>query len=330
VRVILKTNLNKLKAIVYKKYGGPEVLQIKEIEKPYPKDDEVLIKVYGVSINDWNFGLLEGDFINRLLNGLLKPKRQILGSDISGRIEAVGKNVTHSKTGDEVYGDLSGRWGGFAEYTCAPEKALALKPAAMSFEEAAAIPQAAMLAVQGLIDKGKIQPGQKVLINGAGGGVGTFAVQIAKLYGVEVTGVDSAGKLDMLRSMGFDHVIDYTKEDFTKNGKCYDLILDVKTNRSMFDYARALSPKGIYVTVGGFMARLLEALVLGPWISMISKKHIRIVALKPNKDLIYMNELFEAGKVKPVIEGPYKLYEFPEAFRIFGKGEHKGKVVITM
>src|ERR1700704_196615 len=270
-------NLYKLKAIVYTKYGGPEVLQIKEIERPYPKDDEVLIKVHAASINDWDWGLLEGDFINRLLNGLLKPKKKILGSDIAGRIEAVGKNVNLFKTGDEVYGDLSGQWGGFAEYVCAREKALALKPEGMSFEEAAAIPQAAMLAVQGLIDKGKIHTGQRLLINGAGGGVGTFAVQIAKLYGV-----DSTSKLDMLRSMGFDHVIDYTREDFTKNGKCYDLILDVKTNRSMFDYTRALCRNGIYVTVGGSMVRLLQALFLRPWISMISKKHFRIVVLKPN------------------------------------------------
>ena len=319
-----------MKAIVYTKYGGPEVLQIKEVEKPFPKDDEVLIKVHAVSINDWDMGLLHGDFINRMLNGLRKPKRTILGSDIAGRIEAVGKNITKFKIGDEVYGDLSGRWGGFAEYVCAPEKALALKPATMSFEEAASIPQAAMLAVQGLIDKGKIHAGQKLLINGAGGGVGTFGVQIAKLYGIEITGVDSTVKLDMLRSMGFDHVIDYTKEDFTKNGQRYDLILDVKTNRSMFDYARALSPNGIYVTVGGSISRLLQALFLGPLISMINKKHIRIVSLKTNKDLIFMNELFEAGKVKPVIDGPYKLDEFHEAFRIFDKAEHKGKVVITM
>jgi len=187
-----------------------------------------------------------------------------------------------------------------------------------------------MLAVQGLIDKGKIQPGQKLLINGAGGGVGTFAVQIAKSYGVEVTGVDSTSKLDMLRSLGFDHVIDYTKEDFTKNGQCYDLILDVKTNRSMFDYTRALCRNGSYVTVGGSLFRLLEALFVRPWISMISKKQIFIVALKPNKDLVYMNKLFEAGKVKPVIDGPYKMDEIHKAFRIFGKGDHKGKVVITM
>jgi NADPH:quinone reductase-like Zn-dependent oxidoreductase len=323
-------NLNKLKAIVYTKYGGPGVLQLKEVEKPLPKDDEVLIKVHAVSINDWDLGLLQGDFINRLLNGILKPKREILGSDIAGRIETIGKNVTRFKTGDEVFGDLSGRWGGFAEYTCAPEKALALKPATMSFEEAAAIPQAAMLAVQGLIDKGKIRSGQKLLINGAGGGVGTFGVQIAKLYEVEITGVDRTGKLGMLRSMGFDHVIDYTKEDFTKNGKCYDLILDTKTNRSMFAYARALCPNGIYVTVGGSTARLLQTLILAPWIFMINKKHLRIAALKTNKDLLYMNELFKNGKVKPVIEGPYKLNEFLEAFKLFGKAEHKGKVVITM
>lgn len=319
-----------MKAIVYKKYGGPGVLQIEEIEKPFPEDDEVLVKVFAVSINDWDAGLLAGDFVNRLLNGLLKPKRKVLGSDIAGRVESIGKNIKKFKPGDEVYGDLSGRWGGFAEYVCAPENALALKPAAMSFEQAAAIPQAGMLAVQGLLDKGQIQAGQKILINGAGGGVGTFAIQIAKLYNAEVTGVDSQPKLDMLRSMGFDHVIDYTREDFTKNGQRYDLVLDVKTNRSVFDYTRALSPNGVYVTVGGSMARLLQALVFGWWISMIHKKHIRIVALKLNKDLGYMNELFEAGKIKPVIDGPYGLGEVAEAFRIFSKGEHKGKIVITI
>ncbi|HEV8272683.1 MAG TPA: NAD(P)-dependent alcohol dehydrogenase [Chitinophagaceae bacterium] len=319
-----------MKAIVYTKYGGPEVLQFKEIEKPDPGDDEILVRVYAASINDWDWGLLDGDFINRILNGIRKPKRQILGSDIAGRVEQVGKNITKFKVGDEVYGDLSGRWGGFAEYTCAPEKMLALKPATMSFEQAAAIPQAAILAVQGLIDKGKIRSGQKLLINGAGGGVGTFGVQIAKQYGVEVTGVDSTSKLDMMRSIGFDHVIDYTKEDFTRNGQRYDLILDAKTNRSMFNYARALSPKGTYVTVGGSLGLLLQALLLAPLIRMISKKHIRIVALKQNKDLAYMNKLFEAGKVKSIIDGPYKLHELPEAFRIFSKSSHKGKLVITM
>ena len=308
------------------------MLRLQEVEKPTPKADEALIKVHAASINDWDWGLLQGTpLVNRLLSGLLRPKIQILGCDVAGRIEAVGANVKELRPGDEVFGDLCAcGFGAFAEYVCARESALALKPATMTFDQAAAIPQAAMLAVQGLIDKGKIHTGQKLLINGAGGGVGTFAVQIAKLYGVEVTGVDRIGKLDMLRSMGFDHVIDYTKEDFTKNGCCYDLILDVKTNRSMFAYARALCRKGVYVTVGGSMLRLLQSLLLGPWISMISKKHIRFVALKKNKDLLYMNGLFEAGKIKPVIDGPYKLDEVPEAFRIFRKGVHKGKIVITM
>jgi NADPH:quinone reductase-like Zn-dependent oxidoreductase len=318
-----------MKAIVYSKYGTPDVLVLREIDRPIPKEDEVLIKVNAVSVNDWDFGLLQGrDLINRLLNGILKPKVQILGSDIAGRIVAIGKNVKKFQSGDEVYGDLSGSWGGFAEYVCADENALALKPSTMSFGEAAAIPQAAMLALQGLREKGQIHSGQKLLINGAGGGVGTFAVQIAKLYDVEVTGVDSSGKLDMMRSMGFDHVIDYRQEDFTKSGKSYDLILDVKTNRSIFDYIRVLSRNGIYVTVGGSLVRLLQAFFLRPWISMISKKKICIVALKPNKDLDYMNELFEAGKIKPLIDGPYRLDEVPDALKLFGEGVHKGKVVI--
>ena len=228
-----------------------------------------------------------------------------------------------------MFGDLSGKWGGFAEYVCAHENALALKAPGMTFEQAAAIPQAAMLAVQGLRDKGGIQQGQKLLLNGAGGGVGTFAIQIAKLYGAKITAVDSAEKLDMLRSMGAEHVIDYRHEDFTRNGQRYDLILDVKTNRSISDYLRALSPNGIYVTVGGSMARLFQALLMWPWISMATSKRIGIVSLKPNKDLAYMKELFEAGKVIPVIDGPYRLSEVPEAFRRFEEGRHKGKVVIT-
>jgi NADPH:quinone reductase-like Zn-dependent oxidoreductase len=320
-----------MKAIVFSKYGTPDVLELREIDKPIPKEDEVLIKVCAVSINDWDLGLLQGgDLINRLINGLLKPKMQILGSDIAGRIEAVGKNVKKFQTGDEVYGDLSGRWGGFAEFVCAREKALVLKPPNMSFEEAAAIPQAAMLAIQGLCDKGHIQSGQKLLINGAGGGVGTFAVQIAKSYGVEVTGIDSAGKLNMMLSLGFDHVINYKQEDFIKSGKSYDLILDVKTNRSIFDYTRVLSRNGVYVTVGGSLVRLLQALFLRPWISMISKKKICIVALKANRDLDYINELFETGKVKPVIDGHFRLDEIPKALRLFSEGTHKGKVVITV
>jgi NADPH:quinone reductase-like Zn-dependent oxidoreductase len=320
-----------MKAIVYTKYGSPDVLELKEVDKPIPKDNEVLVKVYAVSINDWDWQLLQGiPFVNRLINGFIKPKKKILGSDIAGRIESIGKNVKKFQPGDEVYGDLSNDWGGFAEYVCAHENKLALKPTGMTFEEAAAIPQAAMLTVQGLRDKGQIKQGQKLLINGAGGGVGTFGVQVAKLYGVEVTGVDNSGKLDMMRSMGFDHVIDYTKEDFTRNGLCYDLILDTKTNRSVFDYARALSPNGTYVTVGGNLDRLLQVVILGPLITIFNKKKLCLVTLKPNKDLAYMNELFEAGKVKPVIDGHYKLGEVPKAFRLFGKGDHKGKLVITV
>lgn len=240
-----------MKAIVFTEYGSPDVLELREVEKPTPKDDEVLVRVHAASVNDWDVGALRGTpFVNRVLFGLLKPKKRILGSDIAGRIEAVGKDVLQFQPGDEVFGDLSGDWGGFAEYVCARENALVLKPASMTFEQAAAIPQAALLALQGLRDKGHIQPGQRLLLNGAGGGVGTFAIQIARLYGAEVAAVDSGEKLDMLRSLGAAHVIDYTRDDFTKAGPRYDLILDVKTNRSMFAYASALRPDGTYVTVG--------------------------------------------------------------------------------
>jgi NADPH:quinone reductase-like Zn-dependent oxidoreductase len=320
-----------MKAVVFTRYGSPDVLELRDIAKPTPKDDEVLIRVHAASLNDWDWEALHGTpFVNRLMFGLLRPKKQILGSDIAGRIEAVGKNVQQFKPGDDVFGDLSGTWGGFAEYVCARVNALALKAPSMTFEQAAAIPQAALLAAQGLRDVGRIQSGQRLLINGAGGGVGTFAIQIAKLYEVEVTAVDSAEKLDMLRSLGADHVIDYKREDFTKNGQRYDLILDIKTARSILDCVRALSRNGTYATVGGSMARLFQALFFLPWISMTSKKKIRIVVLKTNKDLAYMKELFEAGKVVPVIDGPYQLGEVPDAFRHFGAGRHKGKVVISL
>jgi NADPH:quinone reductase-like Zn-dependent oxidoreductase len=320
-----------MKAIVFTRYGSPDVLELREVAKPTPRDDEVLIRVHAASLNDWDWGALRGTpFVNRLLFGLLKPKKQILGSDIAGRVEAVGRGVLQYRPGDDVFGDLSGDWGGFAEYVCARESALALKPPGMTFEEAAAIPQAGLLALQALRDKGQIQRGQRLLINGAGGGVGTFAIQIAKLYEAEVTGVDSAGKLEMLRSMGAEHVIDYTREDFTRNGQHYDLILDVKTTRSVWECARALSPNGVYVTVGGSMPRLLQALVLAPWIAILKNRRIRILVLKPNKGLTYMRDLFEAGKVVPVIDGPYKLSEVREAFLHFGEARHKGKVVITL
>jgi NADPH:quinone reductase-like Zn-dependent oxidoreductase len=321
-----------MKAVVMERYGTPDVLQLRDVAKPTPKADEVLVRVHAASVNDWDWGMLQGTpFMNRILNGLFTPKVRIIGGDIAGRVEAVGEDVQAFRPGDEVYGDLcmSG-FGAFAEYACAPEAGLALKPPSMTFEQAAAIPQAGTLAVQGLIDVGRIRSGQGLLLNGAGGGVGTFALQMAKLYDVEVTVVDKAGKLDMLRAMGADHVIDYLKEDFTRGGKCYDLILDVKTNRSPLAYTRALNPYGTYATVGGNTLRLLQALVMGPLISRLSNKHVRIVTLKPNKDLAYMNELFEAGRLVPVIDGPYKLANVPDAFRLFGTGDYKGKIIITM
>jgi NADPH:quinone reductase-like Zn-dependent oxidoreductase len=331
------TKLKKLggilvKAIVYTKYGSPDVLQLKEVEKPTPRDNEVLIKVHAASVNDWDWGNLRGKpFVNRLFFGLRKPKYKILGSDIAGRVEAVGANAKQFQPGDEVFGDLCEcGWGGFAEYVCARENALVLKPASMTFEEAAAVPQAALLALQGLRDKRQIQPGQKVLINGAGGGAGTFAVQIAKSFGAEVTGVDSTMKLDMMRSIGADQVIDYTQEDFTKNGQRYDLIIDNAAHHSIFDYKRALSPKGIYVMLGGSSARIFQVIFLGPLISMTGNKKMGILGLKPNKDLAFMKELFEAGKVVPVIDRRYPLSEVAEALRYFGEGHAQGKIVITM
>ncbi|HMJ71426.1 MAG TPA: NAD(P)-dependent alcohol dehydrogenase [Cyclobacteriaceae bacterium] len=319
-----------MKAAVYKEYGGPDMIHILDVEKPWPKENEVLIKVKACSINDWDWGLLDGsDWINRAMNGRKKPRITILGSDVAGIVEATGPDVKNLKVGDEVFGDLSGKWGGFAEYVCAAEKLLALKPAGMSFEQAAAIPQAAMLAVQGLKDVGRMKAGQKILINGAGGGVGTFGIQIAKRLGVEATGVDSAIKLDMLRALGYDHVIDYKKEDFTKNGQRYDLVVDAKTNRSIFSYMRALNPGGRYVTVGGMIPRLLQVFLFG-WIAILVGKRIRIVALKPNKDLEFMKSMFNDGTMKPVIDGPYRLDEIKEAFEKFARGEHKGKLIVVI
>jgi len=324
-----------LKAILFTKYGPPDVLQLKEVEKPTPKDNEALVKVHAASLNAADFEYRRGVFVVRLLyRGLLKPKYKILGSDIAGRVETVGRNVKQFKPGDEIWGDLSFPYGfgTFAEYVCIPENALRLKPASMTFEEAAAVPTAAVVALQHLLAKRPIQPGQKVLINGAGGSVGTFAVQLAKYFEAEVTGVDSTNKLDMVRSIGADHVIDYTQEDFTKNGQRYDLILDVVVHRSIFDYRRALSPKGICLFVGGSMTRVFLNMLLGPLISMIGSKKMGLGMWKPNKeeDLAFLKELLEAGKVVPVIDRRYPLSEVAEAFRYLEEGHAKGKVVITV
>lgn len=322
-----------MKAIVFTTYGSPDVLELKEVERPTPQNDEVLVRVQATSLNEWDWGALHGqDVVNRLLFGLRSPKktRQILGSDIAGRVEAVGRDARRFKPGDEVYGDLSGRWGGFADWVCAPEKSLTLKSPGMTFEQAAAIPQAGLLALQALRLMGPLQPGQKLLINGAGGGVGTFALQLVRSHGVEVTAVDAPGKLDMLRALGAARVIDYTREDFTRTGQRYDLILDVKTTRSVLACARALRPEGTYVTVGGSMARLFQALLLWPWIALVQRKTIRLLALKPNEGLATFNELFEAGQVLPVIDRCFDLSETAQAFRFYGEGQHKGKVVVTL
>jgi NADPH:quinone reductase-like Zn-dependent oxidoreductase len=322
-----------MKAIILTKYGSPDYLELVEVEKPSPRDNEVLVKVYAASVNSWDGDILKGiPFVNRLEFGLQKPKPKIMGCDIAGRVEKIGSKIKQLQEGDEIFGDISGSgWGAFAEYVCVPEKILALKPDGMSFEEAAAIPHTGVLALQGLRDKGHIQKGNKVLINGAGGGSGTFAIQIAKLFGAEVTGVDSGMKLDMLRSLGADQVIDYTQVDFTKNGELYDLILDVVSYRSIFDHKRALSPKGIYVMLGGgSYNRVFQCMLLGPMISMTGSKKMGILMHKPNKkDLNTLTEFVKAGKVLPVIDKRFPLSEIAEAFRYFGEGLARGKVVIT-
>jgi len=323
-----------MKAIVYYEYGSPDVLKLEEVEKPSPKDNEVLVKVHAVALNIGDWYMLNGKpFMVRLMTGgLSKPKHKILGNDIAGRVEAVGRNVKQFQPGDDVFGDISEDGsGGFAEYVCARESALVLKPANLSFEEAAAVPMAAVTALQGLRDIGKIQPGHKALINGASGGVGTFAVQIAKSFGAEVTAVCSTRKLDMVRSIGADHVIDYTQEDFTQNGQRYDLIIAANGYHSLSDYKRALSPKGIYVCTGGSMAQIFASMLLGPWMSRNGSQKMGNLSSKPNqKDLAFMKELLEAGKVVPVIDRCYPLSEAAEALRYLGEGHAKGKVVITV
>ena len=320
-----------MKALIRDRYGPPDVLEVREVERPVPKEGEVLVRVHAASLNDWDWGLLHGPSIP-ISRAAPKP---ILGSDVAGRITEVGSGVQRFRVGDEVYGDLSGfgsgGWGGFAEYVCAREHALVLKPARMTFEQAAALPQAGQLAVQGVRAGGPLKPGLKILINGAGGGVGTIGVQLAKLQDVEVTGVDRASKHDMMRSVGFDHVIDYEKEDFTRNGLRYDLILDTRTNRRPSEYVRSLNPGGTYATVGGALMRdLFKVAIFGLWSRPTMNKALRLVVLKQNRDLPYLNERFEAGQLVPVIDGPYTLRDAREAFRHFGAGNHKGKIVLTI
>jgi NADPH:quinone reductase-like Zn-dependent oxidoreductase len=322
-----------MKAIVRTQYGPPDVLQFTEVPKPTPADNEVLIKLYAASVNPLDLFQMRGAPLFRSIPGLRTPKHQVLGCDIAGRVEAVGKEVKQFQPGDEVFGvggkGFAGR--AFAEYVCSAEDKLALKPANSSFEEAAAVPVAALTALQGLRDKGRIQSGQKVLIDGASGGVGTFAVQIAKSFGAEVTAVCSTKKVDTARSIGADHVIDYTREDFTKSGQRYDLILGANAHHSIFDYMRALSQDGIYVIVGGGMARIFQAMLLGPLLSRIgSKKTYFFIANINQKDLVFLKDLLEAGKVVPVIDRRYPLSDAAEALRYLEQKHARGKVVLTV
>ena len=316
-----------MKAIVYTKFGPPDVLQLREVEKPFPKDNELLIKVHAASANAYDWRHLRADpFLIRLMGaGLLKPKHKILGADIAGLVESVGANVKQFQPGDEVFGD--GGYGGFAEYVCVDENRFVLKPADLTVEEAAAVPMAALTALQGLRDKGLIQAGQKVLINGASGGVGTFAVQIAKSFDTEVTGVCSTTKMDLVRSIGADHVIDYAQVDVTKNGQRYDLIFDIAAYRSISEYKRILSSGGIYVLAGGSIARIFQLMLK----SMTGVKNMRLVVANVNqKDLLIIRELLKAGKVRSIIDKRYPLSETAEALRYLEEGHARGKVVISV
>ena len=321
-----------MKAIVQKAYGSPTLLKIQNVERPFPKSNEVLVRIHASAVNDYDWSMVRGKpWIYRLMFGFSKPKNPVPGMELAGTVESLGPNTSSFNIGDEVYGDTSEfGFGTFAEYMCINEKALILKPESMSFEEATAIPHAAMLAYQGLIDCGDIKQGQKILMNGAGGGMGTFAVQIAKQYNTHVTGVDTGQKLEMMQSIGFDEVIDYKKEDFTRNGERYDLILDAKTNRSPFAFTRSLSKGGKYVTVGGSLWRMLQLLFLKRWIKITKGLTLKILGLKPNKDLASINELYEKGNIKAVIDGPYEMDEIPRLIQYFGEGLHSGKIVVRL
>ena len=318
-----------MKAVIYEKYGSPDVLQIREIPKPVPADDQILVKIHAVSINGSDREGLIGKPLYARLGGL--PHNNILGSDIAGMVEAVGRNNSEFKAGDEVFGEIPGYHGGFAEYVCLRGTTMMTKPADMTFEEASAIPQGGVIAFNGIIKQGQVQTGQKVLINGAGGSGGTFAIQLAKHHGAEVTGVDNTGKLDFLRSLGADHVMDYMHEDFTKGGERFDLILDLIAHRSAFAYAKALKPNGTYFFTGGSVATIFQILFLGPLIKRMKSKNVRMLAVPQNReDLIAITELCTAGKVRPVIDRIYSFDEIPEAMRYVSDGHAKGKVVISV
>jgi NADPH:quinone reductase-like Zn-dependent oxidoreductase len=316
-----------MKAMVYRRYGPPEVLQLQELPRPTPADDEVLIKLAAVSVNRSDWEALIGHPLYARLGGL----RPILGSDIAGRVEQVGSTVRRFQPGDEVFGDILVRKGGFAEYVCARERSLVAKPAGLTFAQAAALPQAGVIALQGIRDKGQVQPGQQVLINGAGGGAGMFAVQLAKLYGAVVTGVDNTGKLDFVRALGADQVLDYTRHDYTRTGQQYDLILDLVALRSVFAYGRALRRGGRYYAVGGAVPTGLQLLLLGPLLGRAMGKQIGVLAVQPSRTaLAFLADLCQAGQLVPHIDRCYPLNQVSDALRAVGENRVKGKVIIMM
>ena len=321
-----------MKAVVYDRYGPPDVLRIEEVEKPAPTDDQLLVRVHAVSLNPAEWHMRSGELLPRLMggNGLFRPKKTISGADFAGRVEAVGKNVTEYKEGDEVFGRRDPN--GFAEYLCVSEKPIMLKPANITFEQAAAVPVAAMTALQALRDAGQVQAGQKVLVNGVAGGVGTFTVQIAKSYGAHVTGVCSTRNLDLVRSLGADEVIDYTREDFSRSGQRYDLIIDNVGNHSIADYQRTLGPAGICVVIGYHTTPLLlQHLLLGPLVSRKGGKKIgNMLAHIRKDDMRLMKELMESGKVVPVVDNVFPLDEVAEAYRYVEAKHARGKVVVAM
>lgn len=322
-----------MRAAVITHYGSPQELQIVNVPVPAPNDNQLLVKVKATAINDWDWCLLNGSpFYMRLIGGLFNPKIKIMGVDLAGEVIAIGKNISHFKIGDAVYGDLSASgFGAFAEYVCVPEASLTSMPDGMSFVDAAAIPHSALLALQSLRDIGNIKPGQKILVNGAGGGVGTLAVQITKRFGASyVTGVDAANKHSVMLQAGFDNVIDYQTQDFTKISEQYDLILDTKTNRSIFRYLNTLKPGGIYITVGGHIFRILQTLLMSAFIKWIYKKQVKVLSLQPNKGLCEINYLWQQQPFNIFIEGPYPLDKIKDAMQIFGEANHRGKVVIIM
>jgi len=320
-----------MKAIVRHAYGSPDVFRLEEVAKPTAGETDVLVRVHAASANAGDWHLMRGTpFPFRLVAGLLKPKHTIIGTDIAGRVEAVGRRVTQFKPGDDVFGELSrSGFGGYAEYVAAPETVLALKPSNASFEEAAATPTSGLTALQGL-RKGKIGPGQKVLIHGAGGGVGTFAVQLAKSFGTEVTAVCGPGSVPVVRSIGADHVLDYTRDDFAQSGPRYDLILAVNGDRPIWDYRRALSRNGAYIMSGGSNRQLLDSLLYGPLLSLGTQKFGNLLTRPSQLDLRFLKDLVERRKVKPVIDRRYALRDVPEAIRYVEAGHARGKVVVTI